>query len=212
MGDVHIGFVLDMSGSMAAIEKATREGAVEWLRKQKKETPNALLSVTVFDTIFERWLEGVPIKDVKVATTLSEWKPRGGTALYDALGSTIDRMKADVKKGDKAIVVVMTDGEENSSTKWDRKRVNTIINAMTKRGNWTFIYLGANVDAWAEASALGIPRGSTMSYSATAGSTMRATGGLASSVSKLATANYASTQTVFGDAGVEQDVRDEDDK
>ncbi len=66
------------------------------------------------------------------------------------------------------MVVVMTDGEENSSVEWRAQRgsIKNIINAMEADG-CEFTFFGANIDAFAEAESLGLARGSTVSYAAT---------------------------------------------
>lgn len=55
----------------------------------------------------------------------------------------------------KVLAVVLTDGFENASSEVDRDQLRGIISAKEADG-WTFIYLGANQDAWGEAGALGL--------------------------------------------------------
>ena len=82
------------------------------------------------------------------------YSPRGATPLNDAVVHTIRSMDKRVKKGHRAMLVVLTDGFENSSETSSRD-VRTLILEREKRG-WEFIYLGANQDAWAESSRVGI--------------------------------------------------------
>ena len=208
----HIAFILDMSGSMAAVESATREGAVGYFRILKTDTPDARVNLTIFDTVVEHWITDQAASEMKVKTTLAKWQPRGGTALYDAVGETVKALAEKVGKDDKAIVTVMTDGQENSSVKWDRKKLNKLVNRLTKQGNWTFVYMGANVDAWDESGKLGFAKGNTMAYSSSPGSTRAAMHSHTHATVALAHSGLTSTSGIYKDADLDQDVRDEDDK
>ena len=59
--------------------------------------------------------------------------------------------------------MILTDGLENSSHKFTKAHIKDLIEAKTKEG-WTFAYLGANQDAFAEAGSIGIAAGCTMNY------------------------------------------------
>lgn len=161
----HIGVVLDMSGSMGYATDDTKGSVISYVKEIKKGIEDGIFNLTIFDTVFEEWVKDKPLKDVKIESVMSEYRPRGNTALYDAIGHTVRRMKKAIDRFDKSIVVIVTDGYENSSTIDDRKSINKLVNKLQKSGNWTFIYLGANVDSWAEANKIGIPRGNTAWYS-----------------------------------------------
>lgn len=209
----HIAFILDMSGSMASVESATREGAIGYFRALKKDTPDARINLTIFDTVVEQWVVDVPASEMKVQTTIKKWQPRGATALYDAVGLTVSDLVKKVGEDDKVVVTVMTDGLENSSVEWDRKKLAKLVGKLTKKGNWTFAYMGANVDAWAESGKMGFAKGNTMAYSASPDSVVAAMDSHAHATVTLSnTSGLTSTGTLYKDAGVAQDVRDEDDK
>ena len=73
-----------------------------------------------------------------------------------------------LRPGDKAVVVIMTDGDENFSQRWTREPLKQRI-AEKQRAGWTFIFLGANtIDARAAGDALGIEAGNVLSFEATA--------------------------------------------
>jgi hypothetical protein len=59
--------------------------------------------------------------------------------------------------------VILTDGQENSSYKFTKAHIKDLIEQKTKDG-WTFAYLGANQDAFAEAGSIGIAPGCTTNY------------------------------------------------
>lgn len=215
----HIGFVLDMSGSMGVIKEATKEGTIAYVKELRKTDSSAKLSLTAFDTILERWVDDEVIRNVKINNVMESYHPRGGTALYDALGDTINRIakhsREKIVPGDglrnKVVIVVMTDGQENSSRTFSRGSINDLVRKFTKRGNWTFVYLGANVDAWAEARSMGIAAGNTMAYSTSRGSAMSALTSTARATGMHVNSAQGATSSLYKSAGVAQDVRDEDD-
>ena len=93
--------------------------------------------------------------------TRETFKPRGSTALLDAIGRTIQ----DNKAMNSPTVVILTDGQENSSHKYTKAHIKDLVEQKTKDG-WTFVYLGANQDAFAEAGSMGIAPACTMNYDA----------------------------------------------
>ncbi len=87
--------------------------------------------------------------------------------------STINDAKDKVGKKDKALVVIITDGAENSSREYTQKDLSKLVEGLQAKGNWTFTYLGANQDAWANASKWGFDKGNVASFNATdSGATM----------------------------------------
>ena len=101
------------------------------------------------------------------------YKPQGyGTALYDAIGLTIDEeldylAESPKNRVDKTLCVILTDGEENSSNKYHQSMIKRKIEEMEKEFSWNFIFLAANQDAVFTASGLGISKGSSMNFAAT---------------------------------------------
>jgi len=177
-----VNFILDRSGSMDMVRDATISGFNEYLGELQKKG-GMLFSLTTFDS------EGIDLvtdqEDVKKVKKLNKdtFVPRGMTPLYDAVCRTLSIAENDSRKI-KQLVVIMTDGEENSSQEYTEKHLNDMITRLKKDGNWTFVFLGANQDAYANAQKYGISMGNTMSFQSTAksvGKTFRA----------VATANVA---------------------
>ena len=65
---------------------------------------------------------------------------------------------------DKTITVIMTDGEENSSREWTLQAIRELIRSKEAAGNWTFVFLGANLDAFAQDASLGVPMANAVRY------------------------------------------------
>jgi hypothetical protein len=102
----------------------------------------------------------------------STYVPRGSTALYDAIGKTIDSLgktlaetPADQRPG-KVIIAILTDGAENASRSFTLHDINQRIRHQTDTYHWEFLFLGANQDAIASAGAMGIAAANSATYEA----------------------------------------------
>ena len=163
--------ILDRSGSMSSIMSDSIGGFNIFLKQQKELPDEATLTVALFDDKYELLYDDVDIKKVKDITN-KEWFPRGVTALYDAIGKTINNVKAThaklgVEAPAKVLVCVVTDGHENASREYSRSDVQKLIQDCEK-DDWNFIYLAANQDAFAVGSSFGISYGNTYTYTASA--------------------------------------------
>jgi hypothetical protein len=114
------------------------------------------LSLIQFDHEILKSYTNVELKDVKPLTR-DTFQPRGSTALLDAIGQAIKEIQ------DISTLIILTDGQENSSRKFTKAHVKDLIEQKQKEG-WTVMYLGANQDAFAEAGAMGIAAATTMNY------------------------------------------------
>ena len=84
------------------------------------------------------------------------YNPSGWTALYDAIGEVIKDLEGRVGKDEKVVIAILTDGKENSSTEYSKEVIFEKISHWEKWHPWTFIYLGANQDAFEEGGSMGI--------------------------------------------------------
>lgn len=161
--------VLDRSGSMDAIKKATIEGFNSFLKEQKAIEGDARFTLVQFDHSYELLYQGLDLKKVK-PLTMATYKPRGSTALLDAIGRTIaetnDRissMKPEFTEL-QVVFVIITDGHENDSREYVRKQIFDMIRKGEEKDGWQFVFLGANQDAIEEASTLGIMESKSMTF------------------------------------------------
>ena len=166
-----IAFIQDRSGSMSSVWEETLSGFKSYVKdmqkdQQKDNEVEYLFSLTTFDTQIETPYQGVAIAKVD-GDELKKHGPRGSTALYDAVGKTLQAVDDDKSLTfDKAIVVIVTDGEENSSREWSKTALHAAIDERIKRGNWTFTYLGTQPETWSDASSLGVGVGASAIYNA----------------------------------------------
>lgn len=161
-------FILDRSGSMGGLESDTVGGFNGILMKQKKEEGEANVTTVLFDDEIEVIHDRFPLEAVKPLTD-DDYYVRGCTALLDAVGSTVKKVENIQKrlpeelKAEKVIFVITTDGQENASNEYSYKMVKKMIEASQEKG-WQFLFLGANIDAAAEAERIGIRRTHAASY------------------------------------------------
>ena len=163
--------ILDRSGSMAGKEQDTVGGfntTIEELKKNKKREESILISVKLFDHEQSIIKNLINIESINANLNISEFTPRGQTALYDALGDTVNDMIAKKRENknfyDTCLIYVFTDGLENCSKKYDKCHLKNIIEDAETNHNIKILYLGANQDAIFEASKLGINIGHAINY------------------------------------------------
>ena len=153
--------ILDRSGSMSGLEADTIGGFNGMIEKQKKEDGEAYVSVILFDDQSEVIYDRVDIGKVEPMTD-RQYYVRGCTALLDAVGDAIHHIgnihkyarEEDVPE--KTIFIITTDGMENASRRYNYNKVRRMIERQKEKYNWEFIFLGANIDAAAEAAKIGI--------------------------------------------------------
>jgi uncharacterized protein YegL len=167
MSKVLVNFIQDRSGSMASAWEETLSGFrafVNDLREKAKGTEvEYLFSLTTFDTQVETPILAAPIDDVDV-DELKKHGPRGMTALWDAVGTTIKNTEDNPQGAEKIVVVIVTDGQENSSREWSKERLHKAIDAKLSAGNWTFTYLGTQPETWNDAATIGVSSFSSATY------------------------------------------------
>lgn len=171
MKKILVSFIQDRSGSMASVWEETLNGFktyVKDLQKDQKKDDEVeyLFALTAFDTVIDTPHLGDPIASIDTGK-LKDFGPRGSTALYDAVGKTLQALDDNkTLTFDRAIVVIVTDGQENSSREWSKDALHAAIDERIKRGNWSFVYLGTQPETWDDASSLGMGQGASSTYNA----------------------------------------------
>lgn len=195
-----IAVVLDESGSMGVCRNATIAGFNEFVQGQRaaEETAGAgYLTLVKFEggkveTVYHnRPLIEAPVLDNNT------YCPGGGTNLLDAIGDTINNVNtvlAASKKTDRpgVIITIMTDGEENSSQRFNNEQIKAMVKA-AEAADWTFTFLGANIDAFSVGSTFGMSASNSVNYStANMGATMAS---VSASTSRMRAAKIAGVST-----------------
>jgi uncharacterized protein YegL len=165
----HIVLVIDRSGSMEPVKADTEGGVKTFIGEQRRVPGRTTISLFQFDTEHDEVVSFADVrKDLK-------WRlvPRGGTALLDAVGFAVTKtgekltaLDEDARPGE-VIVLIATDGEENSSHEYTLPQVKEMITKQQGDYGWKFVFIGANQDAFAAGGAMGVPAASTADYDVT---------------------------------------------
>jgi len=217
LGHAAILICLDETASMEVVRDATISAFNEFIQDQRKVAGTAEVWLLRFNTMYQEAaghfehpsyfadLGGVML------LTRENYVPRANTPLYDAVGTMIDVVgqafakRADHERPEKVVMLIQTDGEENSSREYTSHRVREMIERQQKDYGWKFMFLGAAQEAWAAGMAMGIHRSSTVSYSHTGQGT-----GQAMVMASAATSSYRSGES-DATSFAENDIREETD-
>ena len=150
-------FVMDRSGSMGGFEEDTIGGFNSFIERQRKKGLETYVTTVLFDDDYEFLYKRKPISEVKKLTGKEYWV-RGCTALLDAVGKTITTVDHEIKN--KVLFVIMTDGMENASREFKKEQIRKMIESH----DWEFIFIGADIDSFSEASSIGIRSSRTANY------------------------------------------------
>jgi uncharacterized protein YegL len=159
---VHFYILLDRSGSMDSMRSDVVGGFNAFLSEQQAQPGRAKVTLVQFDSQNpqEILLDAVSLANVSPLPEAA-FQPRGGTPLLDATSELITRVlgrqaarRALGKREEEIVFITITDGEENSSRVATLEHVNALINSGKEHG-WSFVFLGAGLDAYADAQRLG---------------------------------------------------------
>lgn len=141
-----------------------------FLDDQKKVPGEATMTLVQFDHDIDRLATFKALDEIEPLSQ-STYVPRGCTRLYDAIGLTCSTVKDEISKAatkpDKVLIVILTDGQENSSQEYTTEQVQALVEAQQKSG-WEFSFIGANQDAILSARGIGIKNAAAnLTFSAT---------------------------------------------
>ena len=158
--------IIDQSGSMYSLTNDTIGGFNSMIQKFKDKKLTGRVSTIFFNNKISTIHDRQDLDSVKEISG-KEYVPSGTTSLLDAVGISVTRLSQypDLQeaKDTQVIVVIITDGQENSSREYSKANVKKIIEDRQSAG-WQFVFLGANIDAASEASSLGIKRENAVKY------------------------------------------------
>ena len=142
---------------MYGSEDDTIGGFNSFIEKEKAKEENTTVTTILFDHEYELLYKRKPIDDVDNLTR-ETYYVRGSTALLDAIGKTITTLDRQINN--KVLFVIMTDGMENSSVEFSKSQIRNMI----ENHKWEFIFIGADIDSYSEASRIGIRGTHTANY------------------------------------------------
>lgn len=163
--------LLDRTGSMSDIWEEALSSVNAYADSFAADAPGAEIAGADIDTavtvaVFD-YQDGMQFDVLRDKVDPSTWKaisndeasPRGMTPLYDAIGKMITRAETD--NPEKAVIVIMTDGLENSSQEFTKEGAKAALDRAEARG-WEVIFLGAEFASFDDAEAVGVSSSQTM--------------------------------------------------
>lgn len=171
--------ILDESGSMQSIKKEAIDSVNETVQtirsaEKKNEDQEHFVSLVTFNNDVKTVYDCVPAKEVKELTSES-YCPDCCTALYDAMGTSLNALRLQIAEKDRVLVTVVTDGYENSSREYTNKAIKALVDELKGKG-WVFAYIGANHDVEQVAASISIAN--TIRFQATSAGTQAMTDSL----------------------------------
>lgn len=171
-----INVIIDASGSMAHLSHDTIGNFNSFLKEQKEYPGEAVFTLCTFNTDYRLPHDFVKLGSVPNLDSKT-YIPQGGTALLDAMGTTIDSVGKKLaalpedERPSKVIFLIITDGHENSSRRYSSEQIKSMVEHQKDVYSWEFVFMGANIDAIATGTNLGISMQNTLNYDATSAGT-----------------------------------------
>lgn len=190
-----IAIILDRSGSMATIRTETVDAfneQVKAIKASSKDMDTKVSLVTFASEKDEPLIWNKATRNLK-KLELKDYIPNGMTAMYDAVGFTINEFKQLKEFNDKNtsfLIVIISDGEENNSKAYRSADIAELVKELTATQKWTFTYLGANQDLSKVSQNLGLSLGNTMSFVASSAGVAAG-----SAINASATTTYLNTRS-----------------
>jgi Mg-chelatase subunit ChlD len=182
--------ILDKSGSMGTVRDVTVSGINEQLQSIKKASVDfknqvqKVCLVTFNDTVDNTQIWDKNIKDVEEFTTKS-YDPNGTTALLDAVGIGVTKLKSELEKKSSqnniVIVTILTDGEENCSKEYNQKQIKDLLKNVQDVEKWTVAFVGCGDNVFEVAASMNISGLNTLNFTPGVAGTTQAFDTMASS-------------------------------
>lgn len=142
----YVTMILDQSGSMSGTQAQAVQGYNEQVQQMKlnaKEQDIYCSLITFNGDVFEHlWCE--PVDKLNEASA-EDYKTEGSTALRDAVGYAIEKLKRTVTDPEAShLIVIVSDGEENASKHFSPQAFNELKDSVDRTGKWTFTYMGCD--------------------------------------------------------------------
>lgn len=172
--ETHYLLIVDASASMSSLTKSTISGVneqIDSIKQLEKEHPDQKYNMSFLHFNNVVTIEYTDRNSTELEhITESNYKCNGMTALLDAIGVGVrnlnEKISDKIASGEaSAVVVIITDGEENSSIEFDGHKIKSMIEELQSTGRWTFTFVGANIDSISTAKNYGIDLKNVMQFS-----------------------------------------------
>ena len=141
--------IIDESGSMCSIKKEAIDSVNETIQtirsaQKKYDDQEHYITIVTFNDEVKCVNNCATVDEIKELTPAT-YNPDCCTALYDAMGVSINKLRPKVAEEDKVLVTIVTDGYENASKEYNSISIKALVEEMKSKG-WVFAYIGANQD------------------------------------------------------------------
>lgn len=150
--------LLDATGSMAGNESRVVDGFREYLKvlSENEDTADAEVTLATFNSETRvRFLRSGDAAKSCRPLDWGEYRCTAVTPLYDAIAEAVGALERRAAEGEKVVFVINTDGLENASMRETRESIFNLIEGK-KAAGWQFVFLGADLDAWAAKDQMGM--------------------------------------------------------
>ena len=150
----HLIMLLDESGSMESMGSEPKQAVLTFVKNFKNENTDARLTFATFNDKLTTHLDNSSIEEGELDF---HYNPTGCTALFDAITTTINNT-LESKEPNTKIMVIITDGQENSSSKYfsNKKDLKKLVTKVETENEWKVIFLGVNIDGFSDAHDMNI--------------------------------------------------------
>lgn len=166
--------IIDRSGSMHGSENQVISGYNEQLisiQAVQRNFPNQelIMALRFFDhNVDPNITDYQPVDQIK-PIEISDYQLGGSTALLDAIGKSIYDVKTrfgyEIENHDTTIVfIIITDGHENASKYYTYQDIHRMVRDLEATSNWSFTFMGADLDAISASQRMGINPDNTLSF------------------------------------------------
>lgn len=148
--------VIDESGSMQEIKDKMLKSINDLISEQKqvKERP-ATFTLVKFNNVINRVVKNKNLSDITLLKT-TDYVPSGTTALYDAIGDTIEWFKNEKD----VLMVIITDGMNNASKNYTKNQITSMIEQKKRDNNWSYVYLSCDLSTESQGNDMGLKNSS----------------------------------------------------
>jgi len=146
----HVLLITDKSGSMGPLAGDVINGFNSYLNDLESDADDWSISSTLFDTSVTEHCQAVSLAEVPRLNAFN-YKPSGFTALLDAVYSSVTSLESKLEAMSdtgRVLVIVQTDGAENSSREVNFRQVSELIQRLEATGRWEFLFVGQGPGAW----------------------------------------------------------------
>lgn len=164
----HLNLIIDGSATMRPLQTGIIRGINALLESQLKVPGELTVSLITFNTDVDIRSDFLPVKDSPILTN-NNFKPRNQSALLDAIGTAVVEAQESIKvlgaaeEPESLLTIIVTDGEDTISSKYDRRMIKSMVEAKRKQLDWEFIFVCTDEDAEKKAKKIGIDPQSALS-------------------------------------------------